>query len=155
MSSRSDRAQDAPRCQRFTPLLQLRTAARLLPGKIGAPFRVCIGWAGVKPWMLLEQYAGAGHIPESVEPLELARLYDYALRETDAYDPPRTAKAAGDYAAARAALPRLVVSQRQARRLIEQHPHFADVFLIWQEHSWNGDGYAYHVTLPAAVPHAG
>ena len=34
--------------------------------------------------------------------------------------------------------------------MIERHPHFADAFQIWQEHSWNGDGYAYHVTLPDA-----
>ena len=101
-------------------------------------------WAGVKPWMSLEEYAAAGSIPQGVEPLALARLYDYSMRETDAFDAPRNGRVATS------ALPRLVAAQRQARRMIEQHPHFADVFQLWQEHAWHGDGYAYHVTLPAS-----
>ena len=41
------------------------------------------------------------------------------------------------------------LQQRAVRRALEAHPNFDDLFEMWQSTASNGDGYAFHATLPA------
>ena len=96
-------------------------------------------WSANKPWLRL---LDPGYVSPTREPLRLAELYDYLLREQPAEQEGADVRQVGGI------VPPLLAAQRAVRRAIENHPRFADVVDIWQQHSWVQQGYAYHVPLP-------
>ena len=68
------------------------------------------------------------------DPMQLAKLYDYTIRE---HEPGMGSV----FDSATVALSPCLTAQRRLRQAIEQHTHFDEIFLLWQEHQWLGQGY--------------
>ena len=94
-------------------------------------------WAGVKPWADIR--AQEDIVSARID-WPLGRLYDFTMRES-----------VGGHEGALAIVPRLVAQQRAVRRAIESHQRFGDLFDLWQAQAWSGDGFVFHVTLPASA----
>ncbi len=110
-------------------------------------------WATFKPWRswpladrLVEDgaMAVAGYAKEILQydPMRLAKMYDYVVHE-DAPVEPRTRTPAG--------ASRCATGQRRLRRAIEAHAHFDEVFALWQDHQWTGNGYPDWPVLPCSL----
>ena len=74
-------------------------------------------------------------------PLDLPYSYDYVMHESEPL--PRTGDGSfHTLARGRERPPSCVDLQRRWRRDIEAHTHFDEVFQLWQQDNWQGDGCA-------------
>lgn len=95
---------------------------------------------GGKPWRQAYQL-GTNLTAEALEPDDAAPLYDFLVRYRDD----------GEASRAAGTPPALLASaQRQARRMIESQPSFADTFQVWQKQAWKG-GFAPHFPIPRSA----